>query len=264
MRIETSGSPARYTDWLPRAIVSGFAATIAMATLFFLAYGFARILTNVELSPRPGAATFNLWLAALTSNRVLDLASTSIYAAGALHLVVGVLWAIAYGHFFEPRLPGTAVARGMMFSLIPWILSLVIFLPLIGGGFLGLDTGAGPLPAIGNLILHLGYGATLGVVYGPLGDVPADFLEPDAPEVADHYEMMAARGIVLGALIGLAIGIGGVLFHGGQSTGLVLGMPALAFIPVTVALGATFGGVLGSFGGMSGQGAPHSGYPARR
>lgn len=60
-----------------------------------------------------------------------------------------------------------------MFSLIPWAFSLVVFLPLVGGGFLGLGLGAGPLPILGNLLLHAVYGVTLGSVLG-LEDVAPD------------------------------------------------------------------------------------------
>src|SRR4029453_3635284 len=130
----------------------------------------ARAATVIQLRPLRGAADFTQWLHALTNNQVLDFAATSLYAAAAVHLVVGVLWAILYAFYFEPRLPGAAWARGLTFSLIPWILSLAVFLPLVGGGLFGDAIGAGPLPAIGNLILHLGYGVTLGLIYGPLGD----------------------------------------------------------------------------------------------
>lgn len=251
MRPDAQATRERYADWLPRGIVSGFAATVGMALIFFLAYGFAQVASNIELSPRRGSATFTQWLEALTNNQVLDLASGSIYAAAVAHLVVGVLWAIIYAYAFEHRLPGTPLARGVTFSLIPWVLSLVVFLPLVGGGLLGLAIGAGPLPAAGNLILHLVYGATLGVVYGPMGDIPADFLEPDEPEVADHYERTAARGIIVGGVVGLAVGVAGAALQGGQPDARVLDVPALAFIPVTVALGATFGGFLGSFVGLT-------------
>ena len=54
----------------------------------------------------------------------------------------------------------------MEFALLPWLVSLVIFMPLLGGGILGLSLGAGPLPIVGNLVLHALYGAVLGVVWG--------------------------------------------------------------------------------------------------
>jgi hypothetical protein len=254
MSVDSSRRQPR-PDWLPRAIISGFIATAAMAVLFFLAYGLSRVVSLIELRPQRGAAEFTQWMQALTHNQVLDVAATSLYAAAAVHLVVGVLWAILYAYYFEPRLPGEGWAKGMQFALLPWILSLVVFLPLVGGGLFGEAIGAGPLPALGNLILHLGYGITLGVIYGPLGDVPADDLSrsgvADDLETMTHYEQAAARGIVFGAVIGAVVGVAGAVVVAVQP-GVSAGIPPLAFVPVSVALGATFGGFIGSVGGLAG------------
>src|SRR5207247_9080454 len=89
-----------------------------------------------------------------------------LYSATAVFFLGGLLWAVLYGFVAEPRLSGTSWERGVKFALIPWVLSLVIFLPLVGGGILGMSLGAGPLPLLGNLILHVVYGAILGFVYG--------------------------------------------------------------------------------------------------
>ena len=59
--------------WLPRAVVSGFIATLAMSMTFFVAYGAAYVLSNVELNPRNGALAFQTWMYALTHNPALDL-----------------------------------------------------------------------------------------------------------------------------------------------------------------------------------------------
>src|SRR5690242_2074478 len=99
--IQDSDSRPR-RGWLPRAIISGFVATVAMSFLFFVAYGAARVATALQLNPQRGAAQFEAWLQALTHNQVLDLAASSLYAAAAVHLVVGVLWAVAYAYYFEP------------------------------------------------------------------------------------------------------------------------------------------------------------------
>lgn len=245
----------RPADWLPRAILSGFIATVAMSILFFVAFGLARAASNIELAPRRGGPTFGSWLDALTSNQVLDLAAGSLYAAGAVHLMVGVLWAVAYAYYFEPRLPGPPWVRGVTFSLIPGVMSVIVFLPLVGGGLFGAAIGAGPLPTIGNIMLHLGYGAALGAIYGPLGDIAADEFPhrgvADAPQVVAGYESAAARGILFGAIIGAAIGLLGAATISLRPDAAVLGMPPLAVLPITIVLGATFGGVLNSIAGLS-------------
>jgi hypothetical protein len=248
-------APRPRPDWLSRAVVSGFVASAAMSVTFFLAYGLARVASTIELNPRRGAATFTEWMGALTNNQVLDLAATSLYSSAAMHLALGVVWAMLYAYAFEPRLAGPSWVRGVVFSGIPWILSLVVFLPAVGGGFFGANIGAGPLPAIGNLILHLAYGGTLGALYGPLGDIPADDFSAvapaDDPQVVASYEAATARGIVLGAAIGLVAGLAGIVVSALHPGALVLGVPGLAFLPVTAALGATFGALFGSIAGLT-------------
>ena len=72
-----------------------------------------------------------------------------------------LLLALVYARYVEPRLSGASWWRDAV-RAHPWLLSLIIFLPLMGGGLLGMNIGAGPLPILGNLILHLVYGAVLG------------------------------------------------------------------------------------------------------
>jgi hypothetical protein len=216
------------------------------------------VATHVELAPRRGAATFTDWLAALTSNPVLELASSSLFVAGTLHLATGIAWAVVYAYVFEPRLPGPGWQRGVIFSILPAILSILVVLPLVGGGMAGAAIGAGPLPAIGNFILHLCYGASLGAVYGPLGDIPADEFPHaaagDRREVVVGYEAAAVKGIVAGAAIGAVVGIAGSLLAGPMT--LPLGIPPLALLPVTVLLGASFGALIGSLSGLASRPGP--------
>lgn len=255
MSFESRSIPRPVAGWLPRAILSGFIASMTMAIAFFFAYGLARVATTIALSDRRGAETFHLWVQALTNNQVLDLAAGGLYLAGAAHLTVGVLWAVVYAYYFEPRLPGSGWLKGLTFSLIPWALSLIVFLPVVGGGLFGFAIGAGPLPAIGNLVLHLVYGAALGAMFGPLGDIAADEFPHagvvDEPRVVAQYERAAARGIVAGAVVGLIVGTVLAIQAGSQGVAMPSGVPALAFPPVVAIIGATFGGVLGSISGLS-------------
>jgi len=232
---------------------------MAMLISFFVAYGAARVAASVTLADRRGAETFHEWVQALTNNQVLDLATGSVCAAGAVHLTVGVLWAVVYAYYFEPRLPGAGWLRGLVFAFIPWVLSLVVFMPVVGGGFLGFALGAGPLPIIGNVILHTIYGMSLGAVYGPLGDIAADEFPNagvvDEPEVVAQYERAAARGIVAGAIGGFVVGIVLLALAGTQTAGLPFGLPALAFPPVLAVIGASLGGLVGSISGLAPRGA---------
>lgn len=240
----------RRVDWLPRSVLAGFSASILMGIAFFIAYGAALLVSGVTLADRRGADIFQGWLSALTHNSLIDTASSSLYAAGAFHLAVGVLLALLYGAIAEPRLPGSGWLRGMMFAMIPWLLSLTVAFPLLGAGLFGVGLGAGPLPAIGNLVLHLVYGASLGAIYGPLGDLPADSLSALGPRddvrTTAALERAGATGVILGGVIGLVLGIVAAIVLG-QSTAVAGMATSYAVVLGCAVLGAAFGAAVAPF-----------------
>jgi membrane protein DedA with SNARE-associated domain len=85
--------------------------------------------------------------------------------AGVLFCLAGLLWAIPYGLWIEPRLRGPDWLRGITFALLPTVTSWLIVLPALGAGPFGLGLGAGLVPAAGELVRHLLYGAALGLAY---------------------------------------------------------------------------------------------------
>ncbi|HWP34632.1 MAG TPA: DUF6789 family protein [Thermodesulfobacteriota bacterium] len=241
---------------LPRTIIAGFVATVAMTLTLVVAYWIASELGDPNppaYAARPGPPQ---WMWALTHNPITELTRGALPAAFGLHLAFGLIWAAIYTYVFEPRLPGRDWQRGALFSLVPWILSLIVFLPVAGGGLFGLELGAGPLPTIGNLILHLVYGVTLGELYGRLGSAvltETGFEEDTDEEVAlASAERSAAIGILAGSVAGgLVGGLGGYLFHGsfgapipGSASGVVLGL-------FWALLGGSVGALVGSLMGLS-------------
>ena len=136
--------------------------------------------------------------------------------------------------------------RGVLFALIPWLFSLVVFLPLVGGGLLGLSLGAGPLPALGNLILHVVYGAALGAIYGAV-DSMEERSTPDSEDVlsATGPRSEPPEGILVGLVVGIGLGLLTALVP--QLTGShALGMNPLALGLAMALIGASFGALVGS------------------
>jgi uncharacterized membrane protein YagU involved in acid resistance len=80
-----------------------------------------------------------------------------------MHFFIGtVMWGITYS-IVQSKLPGGPVARGMIFGIGAWLLMMVLVMPLAGAGFFGLAFGMGA--PVATLMLHLVFGATLGIVY---------------------------------------------------------------------------------------------------
>ena len=143
--------------WLRSAVIAGFGATIVMSFVLLIGYLSAGLFADQD-----GTAV-GQWFHGLTNNTLTDDTFDTPLGAYSLNLLAGVVWALIYAAFFERRLSGAGWWRGVKFSVLPWLLSLVAFFPLIGAGFFGASLDAGPLPAIGNLILHVAYGAGAGL-----------------------------------------------------------------------------------------------------
>jgi len=229
------------TDQLARALLAGFVGTTIAGAVALLAYVIASVLGPVT------SGTFGAWLVALTRNSATGAVQDALAKALLVHLSVGMIWALVYVLTFEQRLPGPGWQRGALFALGPWILSLVVFLPLVGGGFLGLAIGAGPLPIIGNLVLHLVYGVVLGEMYAlELAEgLDLDGLSSQPGTLAN---LAAERGLALGMVVA------GIL---GALAGIVISLVMGGSVPVSyaalagAAFGAAAGALVGSFIGLS-------------
>jgi hypothetical protein len=242
--------------WLARAVLSGFVATVLMIIAAVVAYGIAFALANIEPSEQAGAQTYAAWFNGLTDNILIEYTTDVFYAAIAIHLAIGMGFALIYAYFVEPRIPGPDVGRGLAFAFFPWVLSLIVFLPLVGAGFLGFGLGAGFLPILGNLILHIVYGVTLGLLYGSFGDtVDAENPEVNQANVADtaamgSSERMAARGIVAGIAVGAVIGLIAAAIAGISGSTEMMNLPLAAFVVVSAVMGGTVGALIGSLVGL--------------
>jgi hypothetical protein len=215
-----------------------------MVLAFAVAYAAALVLGQLPLPIVAG------WFQGLTNNVLIDTAGPNLYAATALFFLGGLIWASLYAVVFEPRLTGAAWLKGVRFALIPWLFSLAIVLPLVGGGILGLSLGAGPLPIVGNLVLHAVYGAILGAVYGTAESVFDRPLHRGGSEdllAGRLAELGAARGMGIGLALGVLLGVIGAAlvpqFTGMHGAG---SLNPLAMVVAVALTGAAFGGFVGS------------------
>lgn len=236
----------RKSDWLGRALIAGFIATAVMTMVLLVAFGIVVALG----SDSPGSPLVFRWLWALAHNVVTEHAQTALPAVVLLHFVFGINWAVLYAAFAEPHLPGPGWQRGLLFAPLPWLLSLLVFLPAVGGGMLGLGLGAGILPIVGNLVLHLVYGISLGYLYAPESDhVLVDqgaFVSVADIQVLSHEVHTMALGVIFG------LGLGGLLGLIVQAT-IAPGQSVLVALLLGMVGGSVVGALVGSFAGLSPQ-----------
>lgn len=216
------------TEFRPyRAILAGFCgSTLAVIVLLF-SHIFAQILSQ-------GLEQFTL-VHALVDNDLTVAVANNLYLTVLAHFVIGLGFAVMYAKIVD-QLPGANSWRsGLIFSSLLWVLSGLVFFPLVGAGFFGLGLGAGALPFLGSLVLHLAYGFTLGLVYSPyFSSVGVNRIAQRNPESGGQPSPSSDKAAALGILGGAATG--GLLV---SASWLLLGRPeafVVAGMPLDYAL----------------------------
>ncbi len=222
------------------AVLSGFIGTTAMAFVAMLSYFAASAIG------RDPSNTVTHWFRNLTNNPVTDTVRDSLIGAVGLNLLIGLIWAMVFAFDASDRLkayPGWL--RGAIFIVPPYLLSLLLLPLMPGAGFLGLGLQAGPLPIVGNLILHLVFGVTLGAVYALDGSV--DGVRNNDPAVQASLgdaESRAGYGVLIGAFAGAVATAVGAVLVAGPTTSTIVGALVGGGV-VGAAIGAVFGSVAG-------------------
>ncbi len=233
----------RHTGWAPRAVVSGFLASVVALPPLVLAYGAASAVG----SSSPNASVAAAWARALTNNHATAMmAHLPLMTLVGAHVAMGLVWATIYGALVEPALRGPGWRKGLLFAPLPGLLSLFVVLPLVGVGPLGVAAGAGPLPALGVVLLHAVYGLTLGTTYA-LADgagIPGGVGSTRATAVT-RMERDMAVGLALGAGAGALAGVVPTIVGMG-----VAGVDAPVLIAIASACGALAGLIIGTFIGV--------------
>lgn len=80
------------------------------------------------------------------------------------HFMIGMLLAAAYLSFWKDRLPGKPAVKGLLFALIPFLMSQLLVMPIMGAGIFSINTPVPILMVIGSLMGHLVYGTVLGIM----------------------------------------------------------------------------------------------------
>ncbi len=133
-----------------RAMAAGAIATAAMTALLLVepSIGLPQIAIGQIVSSTSSAVS----------------SRTAIGPAGGwiIDLMVGIVLATIYAGYFERRLPGSGLMRGLLFGCMVFVLAQLVFAPITGSGFFS----HGDMQLlIGGLLGHLVYGGVVGYVY---------------------------------------------------------------------------------------------------
>jgi len=132
---------------LQKTVTAGVAGTIAFTLVMFL-------------GPMMGLPKMDMGSMLGTMNPIMPLP----YLVGwMMHFIIGVVLTAIYASFFLKILPSEGWKKGIIYSIIPFMIAQVMLMPMMG---MGLFSGGNLLMLTGSLFTHLAYGAVAGAVYG--------------------------------------------------------------------------------------------------
>ena len=93
-----------------------------------------------------------------------SMMGVSMAAAWMAHFGIGAMWGALFALAYRVIPGGTAVVKGMLLLTGAWLLMMVMVMPMAGAGLFGMHMGL--MAPMMTLVLHLIFGAVLGLVYG--------------------------------------------------------------------------------------------------
>lgn len=134
-----------------RAMIAGFAATVVLSLLMIMK-------TAMGIMPQLDVISM---LSGMSQN-MMGVGGAGI--GWLAHFLIGtVLWGVLFALLYG-RLPGSEpVRKGISFGILAWLLMMILPMPMAGAGFFGL--GLGMMAPVMTLILHVIWGAVLGIVF---------------------------------------------------------------------------------------------------
>lgn len=136
-----------------KGILAGLIATVVLSALMIM---------KSAMGLMPEFNAIKDWVTILSG---FGLPATPV-AGWIAHVVFGsVVWGGLYAALYD-KLPGSALVSGITFGVIGWLGMMVVFMPMAGHGMFAL--GIGPMVAVATLVLHIIFGAVLGLSYDRL------------------------------------------------------------------------------------------------
>jgi len=126
--------------------LAGFVATIVLSAMM-IAKGMMGVMPELDviamLSMMMGAPAALGWLA---------------------HFMIGTIaWGGGFAVLYALIPGGTALVKGIVFCIAAWLGMMIVVMPMAGAGLFGMNLGV--MAPMMTLMLHIIFGAVLGVVY---------------------------------------------------------------------------------------------------
>lgn len=137
---------------IAKGIFAGFIATLALTVLMIMkkTMGVMPTLDPVHMLSDMAAAKIGI--------------APNVFIGWVMHFVIGALaWGGAFAVFNKILPSNNQVNKGIVLGIIAWFMMMIGPMPMSGAGLFGLSLGI--MAPVITLVLHLVYGAVLGVVF---------------------------------------------------------------------------------------------------
>jgi uncharacterized membrane protein YagU involved in acid resistance len=96
-------------------------------------------------------------------NMIAGFIGIPVWAGWTMHLMIGIVWAMAYVFLVRDRFTQSPALKGMLFAILPWMLMQLMVTPMMGMGIFSANSPDAFEMVIGTLMGHLVYGLVLGI-----------------------------------------------------------------------------------------------------
>ena len=131
------------------------------------------------------AAMFLLSLAGMPDinygKLLAQFTNTSVVVGWLMHFAMGITLAFLYVYFFREFLPGPYWAKGMIFSVLPWVITLIMLFPMVDTLNLSDTTQSPGVFIVSSMVAYLSFGAVMALVAHPKGVKGAESFHTPAP-----------------------------------------------------------------------------------
>lgn len=137
-----------------RSMVAGFVATLVLSALMIMK-GMMGIMPELDVIAMLGKM----------SHDMMGMGGPAI--AWLLHFMIGtVLWGVLFAALYSVWPGNSPVAKGIALGVLAWLLMMIGPMPMAGAGLFGMKLGL--MAPMMTLVLHIIYGAVLGLVFAKL------------------------------------------------------------------------------------------------
>lgn len=155
-----------------RGIIAGIFATLALSIIMVM---------KAMMGVMPAFHIISDWTQAAGA---IGLSISPVFA-WVLHFALGALWGVLFA-LFHRRLPSGYAVSGIILGVLAWLGMMIGFMPVAGNGLFAL--GISPMVTMATLVLHIFFGAVLGLVYKAL-----DGRQPDCVKNAQADRRFASQ-----------------------------------------------------------------------